>query len=77
MISTKSYPPLVPPPALHLRTTFWMFRKPYAAANRSTVSPFTSRRTSRKSGFLARGVVNGSGPVTDTPKSARAARRNV
>ena len=91
MISTKSYEDVLAeaskdetPPlfellldALHLRTTFWMFRNPYAVANRSTVFPPTSSVTSRRSGFLARGVLNGRGPETVTPNNAYAARRNV
>lgn len=47
--STKWYGNL---PFFSFRTTFWMFRKPYAAAKRSRTSPFFSRVTSWKSLFL-------------------------
>lgn len=41
-------------PFFNFRTMFWIFRKPYAAAKRSTVSPSFSRVTSWKSLFLWR-----------------------
>lgn len=47
--STKWYGDL---PFFSFRITFWMFRKPYAAAKRNRTSPFFSRVTSWKSLFL-------------------------
>mmetsp|Transcript_4813 Transcript_4813/g.21476 ORF Transcript_4813/g.21476 Transcript_4813/m.21476 type:complete len:222 (+) Transcript_4813:462-1127(+) len=59
---------------LIFRTMFWMFRKLYACAKRSSVVPSgPSSVTSRRSRFLARGILYSRAPRTSIPKSFAAA----